>query len=162
MDAAFERGLAERGYTFGRNVTKAARYARGNHDRLPELIRELVSLNPALIVASGNVVAVAVRRVTSTIPIVFIIASGPVKIGLAKSLAHPGGNATGVSMLTATLTLKRLELIRELLPTHASVGLLVNPDNKDLLLEIEEIARSTGQSLEVAKARSPDELEPAF
>lgn len=162
IDAAFERGLAERGYAFGKNVTKEARFARGNPDRLPELIKELVSLNPALIVASGNVVAVAVRRVTSTIPIIFIIASDPVKIGLAKSLAHPEGNATGVSMLTATLTLKRLELIREFLPTHATVGLLVNPDNKDLLLEIEEIARSTGQALEVAKARNPDELEAAF
>src|SRR4051794_8660574 len=161
-DAAFESGLAERGYMLGRNVTKETRWARGNHDKLAELAQELVSLNPALIVASGNVVALAARRATSTIPIVFIIASDPVKIGLAKSLAHPGGNATGVSMLTAALTLKRLELIRELLPPHATVGFLVNPDNKDLLLEIEEIARSTGQSLEVAAARNPDDLEPAF
>ncbi|MBR1133104.1 ABC transporter substrate-binding protein [Bradyrhizobium iriomotense] len=159
---AFERGLAEQGYVFGKNVTKEARWARGNHDKLPELANELVSLNPTLIVAPGNVVAVAVRRATSTIPIVFIIASDPTKIGLAKSFAHPGGNATGVSMLTATLTLKRLELIRELLPSHATVGLLVNPDNNELLLEIERIARSTGQSLEVAKARNPDDLEPAF
>ena len=65
-------------------------------------------------------------------------------------------------MQTATLTLKRLELIRELLPSHATVGLLVNPDNSELLLEIERIARSTGQSLEIAKARNPDDLEPAF
>jgi putative ABC transport system substrate-binding protein len=162
LDAAFDRGLAERGYVFGKNVTKEARWARGNHDKLAELAKELVSLNPTLIVASGNVVALAARRATSTIPIVFIIASDPVKIGLSKTLAHPGGNATGVSMLTATLTLKRLELIRELVPPNATVGLLVNPDNKDLLLEIEGIARSTGQSLEVAEARNPDDLEPAF
>ena len=162
FDAAFDRGLAERGYVFGKNVTKEARRARGNYDKLAELAKELVSLNPTLIVASGNVAALAARRATSTIPIVFIIASDPVKIGLAKNLAHPGGNATGISMLTATLTLKRLELIRELLPPNATVGLLVNPDNKDLLLEIEEIARSTGQSLEVAEARNPDDLEPAF
>lgn len=161
-DAAFERGIAERGYVFGRNVTKETRWARGNYDKLAELAQELVSLNPTLIVAAGNVVALAARRATSTIPIVFIVASDPVKIGLAKSLAHPGGNATGVSMLTAALTLKRLELIRELLPPHATVGFLVNPDNKDLLLEIEEIARSTGQSLQVAAARNPDDLEPAF
>ena len=121
-----------------------------------------MGLNPALIVASGNVVAVAARRATSTIPIVFVIASDPVKIGLARSLAHSGGNTTGVSMLTATLTLKRLELIREFLPPQATVGLLVNPDNNELLLEIEEIARSTGQALEVAKARNPNDLEPAF
>ena len=162
FDAAFDRGLAERGYVFGKNVTKEARRARGNYDKLAELAKELVSLNPTLIVASGNVAALAARRATSTIPIVFIIASDPVKIGLAKNLAHPGGNATGISMLTATLTLKRLELIRELVPPSATVGLLVNPDNKDLLLEIEEIARSTGQSLEVAEARNPDDLEPAF
>lgn len=162
FDAAFDRGLAERGYVFGKNVTKEARRARGNYDKLAELAKELVSLNPTLIVASGNVAALAARRATSTIPIVFIIASDPVKIGLAKNLAHPGGNATGISMLTATLTLKRLELIRELVPPNATVGLLVNPDNKDLLLEIEEIARSTGQSLEVAEARNPDDLEPAF
>jgi putative ABC transport system substrate-binding protein len=162
FDAAFDRGLAERGYVFGKNVTKEAWRARGNYDKLAELAKELVSLNPTLIVASGNVAALAARRATSTIPIVFIIASDPVKIGLAKNLAHPGGNATGISMLTATLTLKRLELIRELVPPPATVGLLVNPDNKDLLLEIEEIARSTGQSLEVAEARNPDDLEPAF
>ena len=162
FDAAFDRGLAERGYVFGKNVTKEARRARGNYDKLAELAKELVSLNPTLIVASGNVAALAARRATSTIPIVFIIASDPVKIGLAKNLAHPGGNATGISMLTATLTIKRLELIRELLPPNATVGLLVNPENKDLLLEIEEIARSTGQSLEVAEARNPDDLEPAF
>ena len=162
FDAAFDRGLAERGYVFGKNVTKEARRAQGNYDKLAELAKELVSLNPTLIVASGNVAALAARRATSTVPIVFIIASDPVKIGLAKNLAHPGGNATGISMLTATLTLKRLELIRELLPPNATVGLLVNPENKDLLLEIEEIARSTGQSLEVAEARNPDDLEPAF
>jgi putative tryptophan/tyrosine transport system substrate-binding protein len=99
---------------------------------------------------------------TSSIPIIFNIGSDPVKLGLAQSFAHPGGNATGIAMMTATLNLKRLELIRELLPKDATVGFLVNPDNQDLLLEIEDVARSTGQSLEVAKARNPDDLEPAF
>jgi putative tryptophan/tyrosine transport system substrate-binding protein len=118
--AAFERGLAERGYVVGRNVTIERRWARGNYDRLPELAQELVRLNPALILVGGNVVALAVKRAISTIPIVFIIGSDPVKLGLAKSFAHPGGNATGISMMTATLTLKRLELIRELLPQNAT------------------------------------------
>jgi putative ABC transport system substrate-binding protein len=104
-----------------------------------------VRLNPALIRAVGNVVALAARHATSTIPIVFRIAADPVKLGLAKSFAHPEGNATGIVMMTATLTLKRLELIRELLPHNATVGFLVNPDNQDLLLEIEDVARSTGQ-----------------
>ena len=107
-------------------------------------------------------VALAARRATSTIPIVFTIASDPMKIGLAKSLAHPGGNATGIALMTATLTLKRLELIRELLPQNATVGFLVNPENQDLLLEIEDLARSTGQPLVVARAGNVDDLEPAF
>ena len=162
VNAAFERGLAERGYVVGRNVTIERRWAGGNYDRLPELAQELLRLNPALIVAGGNVVALAAKRATSTIPIVFNIASDPVKLGLAKSLAQPGGNATGIALLTATLTLKRLELIRELLPQNATVGFLVNPDNQDVLQEIEDVARSTGQSLKVARARNPDDLEPAF
>ena len=162
LDAAFERGLAERGYVVGKDVRIERRSVQGNYDRLPELAQELVRLNPALIRVGGNAVALAARRATSTIPIVFNIASDPVKIGLAKSFAHPGGNATGISMMTATLTLKRLELIRELLPQKATIGVLVNPDNQDSLLEIEDVARSTGQSLEVAKARNPDDLEPAF
>ena len=162
LAAAFAKGLAELGYLVGNNVTIERRWARGKYDRLPELAKELVRLNPALIVVGGNVAALAASRATSTIPIVFNIASDPVKLGLAKSFAHPGGNATGISMMTATLTLKRLELIRELLPQNATIGLLVNPDNQDLLLEIEDVARSTGQSLEVAKARNLDDLEPAF
>jgi putative ABC transport system substrate-binding protein len=160
--AAFARGLAEMGYVVGNNVTIERRWARGKYDRLPELAQELVRLKPALIVAAGNVVALAVRRATSTIPIVFNIASDPVKLGLAKSFAHPGGNATGVSVMTATLTLKRLELIRELIPQNSAVGFLINPDNQDLLREVEDAARSTGRSLEVALARNLDDLEPAF
>jgi putative ABC transport system substrate-binding protein len=162
LEAAFERGLAERGYVVGKDVRIERRSVQGNYDRLPELAQELVRLNPALIRVGGNAVALAARRATSTIPIVFNIASDPVKLGLAKSFAHPGGNATGISMMTATLTLKRLELIRELLPQNATIGVLVNPDNQDSLLEIEDVARSTGQSLEVAKVRNPDDLEPAF
>jgi len=162
LEAAFERGLAERGYVVGKDVRIERRSAQGNYDRLPELAQELVRLNPALIRVGGNAVALAARRATSTIPIVFNIGSDPVKLGLARSFAHPGGNATGIAMMTATLTLKRLELIRELLPQNATIGVLVNPDNQDSLLEIEDVARSTGQSLEVAKARNPDDLEPAF
>jgi len=162
LEAAFERGLAERGYVVGRNVTIERRWAQENYDKLPELAQELVRLNPALIRVGGNAVALVAKRATSTIPIVFNIGSDPVKLGLAQSFAHPGGNATGISMMTATLTLKRLELIRELLPQKATIGVLVNPDNQDSLLEIEDVARSTGQSLEVAKARNPDDLEPAF
>jgi ABC-type uncharacterized transport system substrate-binding protein len=92
IEAAFERSLAERGYVVGRNVTIARRWARGNYDRLPELAQELVRLNPALIVVGGNVVTLAARRATSTIPIVFNIASDPVKLGLAKGFdneTHP-------------------------------------------------------------------------
>ena len=162
LAAAFAKGLAELGYLVGNNVTIERRWARGNYDRLPELLEELVRLNPALIVAGGNVVALAASRATSTIPIVFNVASDPVKLGLAKSFAHPGGNATGIALMTATLTLKRLELIRELLPQNSTVGFLVNPDNQDILQEIKDVARSTGRSMEVAMARNLDDLEQAF
>jgi putative ABC transport system substrate-binding protein len=160
--AAFEKGLAERGYVVGKNVAIERRWARGEYERLGELANELVRLKPTLILVAGNVVALAVMRATSTIPIVFNIASDPVKIGLAKSFASPGGNATGISLMTATLTLKRLELIRELVPQSATVGLLVNPDNQDSLAEIEDVAHSSGQSLKIVKARSTGDLEPAF
>src|ERR1700738_2269064 len=162
LAAAFARGLAEMGYVVGNNVTIERRWARGKYDRLPELAKELVRLNPALIVVGGNVAALAASRATSTIPIVFYIASDPVKLGLAKSFAHPGGNATGIALMTATLTLKRLELIRELLPQNSTVGFLVNPDNQDILQEIKDVARSTGRSMEVAMARNLDDLEQAF
>jgi putative tryptophan/tyrosine transport system substrate-binding protein len=162
IEAAFDRGLGESGYVVGRNVTIERRWAGGNYDKLPELALELVRLNPALIVVGGNVAALAARRATSTIPIVFNIASDPVKLGLAKSFSHPGGNATGIALMTATLTLKRLELIRELIPQNSTVGLLVNPDNQDVLQEIEDAGGSTGRSLEVALARNLDDLEPAF
>jgi putative tryptophan/tyrosine transport system substrate-binding protein len=162
LAAAFAKGLAELGYRVGNNVTIERRWARGNYDRLPELLGELVRFNPALIVVGGNVVALAASRATSTIPIVFNIASDPVKLGLAKSFAHPGGNATGISLMTAALTLKRLELIGELIPHNSTVGFLVNPDNQDILQEIKDVARSTGRSLEVAMARNLDDLEPAF
>ena len=162
LAAAFAKGLAELGYRVGNNVTIERRWARGNYDRLPELLGELVRFNPALIVVGGNVVALAASRATSTIPIVFNIASDPVKLGLAKSFAHPGGNATGISLMTAALTLKRLELIGELIPHNSTVGFLVNPDNQDILQEIKDVARSTGRSLEVAMARNLDDLEQAF
>jgi putative tryptophan/tyrosine transport system substrate-binding protein len=162
LAAAFAKGLAELGYRVGNNVTIERRWARGNYDRLPELLGELVRFNPALIVVGGNVVALAASRATSTIPIVFNIASDPVKLGLAKSFAHPGGNATGISLMTAALTIKRLELIGELIPHNSTVGFLVNPDNQDILQEIKDVARSTGRSLEVAMARNLDDLEPAF
>jgi putative ABC transport system substrate-binding protein len=150
------------GYVAGNNVTVERRYARGNYDRLAELTQELVRLNPALIVAGGNVAAITAKRATSTIPIVFNTGSDPVKLGLAKSFAHPGGNATGIAVMTATLTLKRLELIRELIPQNSTVGFLVNPVNQDLLQEVENVARSSGRSLKVVLARNPDEFEPAF
>ena len=120
VEAAFNRGLAEWGYVDGRNVSIERRWARGNYDRLPELTQELLRLNPTLIMAGGNVVALAAKRATSTVPIVFNIASDPVKLGLVKSFAQPGGNATGIALMTATLTLKRLELIRELSHTQLS------------------------------------------
>jgi putative ABC transport system substrate-binding protein len=100
IEAAFSRGLAEAGYVEGKNV-KIERHEAGHYDRLPALAEEPVRLKPALIVAGGNVIALAVKRATSTIPILFSVASDPVRLGLVNSFAYPRGNATGIATLTA-------------------------------------------------------------
>src|SRR5262249_22151944 len=162
IEAAFSLGLAQAGYVEGKNVAMEHRWASGRYDLLPALVEELVRLKPALIVTGGNVTATVVRRATSTIPILFNVASDPVRLGLVNSFAHPGGNATGIATLTATLTAKRLELMRGLISPGSVIGSLVSPYNQDVLPEIEDAAATTGQSVQVAKARDPDDLVRAF
>jgi putative tryptophan/tyrosine transport system substrate-binding protein len=162
IEAEFSRGLAEAGYVEGKNVSMERRWAAGRYDQLPALAEELLRLKPALIVTGGNVVALTAKRATSTIPILFNVASDPVKLGLVNSFARPVGNATGIATLTAPLTAKRLELIRELIPPGSIVGFLVNPDNQDVLPDIEDAAHTTRQLVQIAKARDPDDLERAF
>src|SRR5436305_737909 len=127
QSAAFRRGLSEVGYFEGRNVAIDFRWAEGQYERLPAMARELVSRPVSIIVAQAPPAALAAKAATAEIPIVFVVGFDPIGAGLVTSLNRPGGNATGMTLISATLGQKRLEVVRELLPTASVVGLLVNP-----------------------------------
>jgi putative ABC transport system substrate-binding protein len=129
---AFRRGLAESGYVEGRNVKIEFRWADYQYDRFPALVADLIRRNVAVIVAGGAVnAALTAKQTTQTIPIVFVVGSDPVKVGLVASFNRPGANITGVSITAVELLAKRLELIRQLLPRATAIGFLVNPDKAD-------------------------------
>jgi putative ABC transport system substrate-binding protein len=125
----FRQTMAAAGYVEGRNVAIEYRFAEGKYDRLPALAAELVSRQVAVIVAVPTPAALAAKAATTTIPIVFIAAEDPVKVGLVANLARPGGNVTGGSVLFAELGPKQLGLLREIVPTAVRIGLLINPSN---------------------------------
>src|ERR1700730_7546488 len=127
--AAFHQGLSETGYVEGQNVATEYRWAEGRYDRLPALAADLVGRKVDVIATSADASALAAKAATSTIPIVFVNGSDPVEIGLVVSFARPGGNLTGLSIMTGELMLKRLELLSELVPQAQVIALLVNPNN---------------------------------
>jgi putative tryptophan/tyrosine transport system substrate-binding protein len=163
--AAFRRGLAENGYVDGQNVAIEYRWALGQVDRLPALAAELAGRSVAILVTTGGEsAALAAKAATSTIPIVFSTGD-PVKAGLVASYNRPGGNATGINLLTQTLDPKRLGLLHELVPQAATIGFLLNPDfpsaedqSKDML----EAARAIGVGIHVLRANTDREIEAAF
>jgi putative ABC transport system substrate-binding protein len=163
--AAFGKGLGETGFVEGRNVAIVLR-ATEQYDRLPELVADLVRLPVAVIYAAGTAnAALTVKAATATIPIVFANGGDPVSQGLVASMNRPGGNITGVTYLTASLTAKRLELLRELVPQTARIALLVNPTNEladAQAKEIETVARNIGQEIIVVRASNLTEIETAF
>jgi putative ABC transport system substrate-binding protein len=163
---AFRQGLAEAGYVEGRNVGIEYRWADGKNDRLPELATDLVGRQVAVIAALGGTPqAIAARDATSTIPILFIIGGDPIKFNLVTSLNRPGGNITGVTFLTSTLSAKRLEVLREAAPNAALVGFLINPTNliaESDTREVQEAARTLGLQLHVVTASTDRELDVAF
>jgi putative ABC transport system substrate-binding protein len=140
-------------------------WAAGQYDRLPALVADLINRQVVAIVATADPSALAAKAATATIPIVFFSGSDPVKLGLVADLNRPGGNVTGVSILSFTLLTKQLELICELVPTAATVAFLANPNNSNTVgrtREMQEIARAAGRQLQVVTAATEAELEPAF
>jgi putative ABC transport system substrate-binding protein len=163
--AAFRRGLGEGSLIEGKNVEIQFRWARGDFNRLPAMAAELVNQRVAVLVAvGGEPSALAAKAATSTIPIVFA-STDPVKAGLVSSLSRPGGNATGVYILTTEVEAKRLSLLRDLVPGAAMFGGLVNPKYPAAVRQAQELAeaaRNVGQSLVFANASTDAELDAAF
>jgi putative tryptophan/tyrosine transport system substrate-binding protein len=163
--AAFFEGLKDTGFIEGNNISIEWRLAEGQYNRLPSLAGELVSRGVAVIVALDAPAAFAAKAATKTIPIVFVTGADPVKTGLVDSFNRPGGNLTGVSVLTSILGPKRLELLRELLPSTSTIALLVNPSNPNVAAdapETEAAANALGRRLEVLTASTEPDLEAAF
>ena len=165
LDTAFRQGLSETDYIVGKNVAVEYRGAEGHKDRLPALAAELVSRNVDVIVAIPFSPAVAAKQATQTIPIVFISGVDPVAAGLVASLAHPGGNLTGVNFFTAELVPKRIELLSDLVPRVKVIALLVNPNNSNmerLIGYAHEAARAKGLKVQILKASTETEIDDAF
>jgi putative ABC transport system substrate-binding protein len=164
--AAFRQGLKEAGYVEGQNVTIEYRWADSQLDRLPALAADLVSRRVTVIATSGAVPpALAAKAATSSIPIVFHMGMDPVAAGVVSSLNRPGGNITGVSVLTTTTVSKRLGLLRDLLPGLKAIGTLVNPMQpamRTVVDELEAAARPLGLTLHVVHASNERELDEAF
>jgi putative ABC transport system substrate-binding protein len=164
---AFRQGLKDTAYVEGENVAIVYRWAENQIDRLPALAAELARRQVAVIVATGSVsAAFAAKAATTTIPIVFVVAEDPVKLGLVTSIARPGGNVTGVNILSAELAAKRLELLRELVPGATRVAVLVNPTNatntESTLRDVEPAARAMGLQIQVLEASTSREINVAF
>jgi putative ABC transport system substrate-binding protein len=164
--AAFHQGLNEMGYVDGRNVALEYRWAEGRNELLPDLAADLVRRQVAVLAAvGGNNSALAAKRATATIPIVFTSSADPVLVGLVASLSHPGGNVTGVSWFDAELGPKQLRLLSELVPNVTVVALMVNPESPEVTAQREsaqQAARALGWQLHVIAASNVSEIDAAF
>ena len=160
--AAFRQGLSEAGYVEGQNVAIEYRWAEGHTDRLPALAADLVSRQVDVIAAGGGSAGIlAAKSATSTIPIVFLIGGDPVGVGMVNSLARPGGNLTGFTLLGGELVPKRLELLSELAPQTKVIALLLHP-NSPATGGVQEAARTKGLELHVLRASTESEIDAAF
>jgi putative ABC transport system substrate-binding protein len=163
--AAFRQGLSETGYVEGQNLAIEFRWAEGKYDRLPAFAAELVSRQVSVIAGMSLPAALAAKAATSTIPIVFADGGDPVEDGLVSNTDRPTGNLTGVTLFNSALGAKRLELLRELVPKAAVVGLLANPGNPNGRRQTNdalEAARMMGTKLEVFTASKDQEIDAAF
>jgi putative ABC transport system substrate-binding protein len=165
MVASFRQGLKEAGYVDGHNVAIEFSWAEGQYDRLPAMAVDLARRQVALIVTGGTPAAFAAKAATSTIPTVIVVGSDPVQLGLVGSLNRPGGNVTGLALLTVELEAKKLELLHELLPTATAIALLVNPTNvlsDSERKDVQDAARSLGLPLHVLNAGTESQIDAAF
>jgi putative ABC transport system substrate-binding protein len=163
---AFRKGLGEQGFIEGQNVTIEFRWALGQYERLPAMAAELVRLPVTVLTATGGEpAAFAAKAATSTIPMVFAVGGDPVKEGLAASLSRPGGTTTGLTLLTNLLEPKRLGLLRELVPSAATIGFLVNPNfppSESQIADVQDAARSINLQIHVLRANTDSEIDAAF
>ena len=163
---SLRQGLRDMGYTEGENVAIEYRWAENQIDRLPALAADLVRQQVAVIAVVSEPATLAAKAATKTIPIVFGVANDPVMLGLVSSLARPGGNLTGINFFTAELTTKRLELLRELLPSMKRVAVLINPTNAALtepaLKDVQAAGRAMGLEIHLYNASTSREINTAF
>jgi len=165
LHEAFRQGLRERGWVEGRNAVIEWRFAEGRMERFPDLAADLVRLKVDLIVTTGGPAARAAKQATTTIPIVAVAVSDPVGQGFVASLARPGGNVTGLATLFPELAVKRLGLLKEILPSVSRVAVLwnaANPGNVIILRGVQAAARTLGVTLQSREVRGPDDFEAAF
>jgi putative ABC transport system substrate-binding protein len=164
-DNAFRQGLREHGYVEGQNLFIEWRFAEGRNDRLHSFAAELVRMKVEVVVTVSTDAALAAKKATASIPIVFTQVSDPVALGVVSSLARPSGNITGFSILALELTGKRLELLKEAVPSLKSVIILTHhgsPSNALALKEAQIAARKLGLETRLVEVRDADQLEPAF
>ncbi len=162
---AFNKGLQESGFVEGRNVAIEYRWARGRYDQLPSLAAALVELKVTVIAAAGEPAVAAARSATLDIPVAFLIGGDPVRLGFVASFNRPAGTATGVTMLTTALDVKRLGILREALPKAATFAVLLNPrfpGSDERTRAVQEGALSIGQHITVAVASTENEINQAF
>jgi putative ABC transport system substrate-binding protein len=163
--AAFRAGLNQAGLVEGQNISIAFRWAEGRYQRLPALVAELVERKVAVLVVQANAAALAARKATSTVPVVFMIGGDPVRLGLVASLHRPGGNLTGFLLFADVLIQKSLELVHDLVPRAGVVAALVNPNNPDVgkrRTDLETAAGTIGVRVQLFSASGDAEIDAAF
>jgi putative ABC transport system substrate-binding protein len=165
--AAFHKGLADTGYVEGEGFSVEYQWAEGHNDRLPALAAELVRRQVNVIVVGGSTPGtLAAKAATQTIPVVFLVGTDPVKVGLVPSMSRPGGNITGITILNVELFTKCLELMHTLMPPATTIGVLVNPANavqtETETRDVQIAARALDARIVILKASTPAEIEPAF